>query len=193
MAGNGFHISRRAELVGLISAGKTAAEISAHFAVSRNTVIGVIHRDETLPRLRTGSRTNSAHPHVQASPQLPTTVSLPGDQQVKARTVANRRGHEDQSIASRVRAHAAFNRGDCAPPTVAGYKPERWCEGFQGQTAGVRKLEKLQPQHCRFPIDLENGRVGYCGEQKEEDTSYCTAHAARCFSPESAAMRRRLK
>jgi hypothetical protein len=180
----------------LLQAGKSALEIGRVLGVSRNSIIGKVSRTPDLPRLAHGKAgQNGQALRANSTPQkkvlLPKTVSLPGGAKVKARTVSEKRSGEDQHMLSRVRRREAFARGDIAPPVV-GYKAERFQEGFAGQKIRVAKVEGLKPHHCRFPIDKPEGGIGYCGAEKEAATAYCTAHALRCFTPASAAMRRRL-
>jgi hypothetical protein len=181
----------------LLLAGKSASEIGQSFSVSRNVIIGKLYRDRSLPRLARNNGHLTRVERLKAGPApkkkvlLPKTVSLPGGDTVKARTVADKRGGEDQHLLARVRRREAFSRGDIAPP-VLGYKAERFQEGFANQTIRVARVEDLKPHHCRFPIDKPGGGVGYCGAEKEAATAYCTPHALRCFNPDSAAMRRRL-
>jgi hypothetical protein len=72
---------------------------------------------------------------------------------------------------------------------VAGGKS--FVHGFQGQQGRV-KLVDLASHHCRFPIDMPNGEVRYCGDTAEDTSPYCRAHALRCFNPDSGAMTRRI-
>lgn len=51
--------------------------------------------------------------------------------------------------------------------------------GYRGQEARV-DLAGLTAEHCRFPIDMPDGGVAYCGDTRHGNASYCLAHAARC-------------
>jgi hypothetical protein len=122
---------------------------------------------------------------------LPQTISLPGGKLAASRGEFKSRGVADQSISARITTRKALATGAIAPPVV-GYKPERFAEGFEGQVARVESVRKLEAQHCRFPIDMAGGGLGFCGATKEEHSSYCLAHAARCFNPQSRTMSARL-
>jgi hypothetical protein len=41
-------------------------------------------------------------------------------------------------------------------------------------------LTALFDHHCRYPITQAEGPVKYCGLQKQEGSSYCAEHHARC-------------
>jgi hypothetical protein len=170
---------------------QSASEISAHFGVSRNVIIGKVYRDASLPRLcGTGRPVAATGPRK--SVLAPQNVSLPGGKAAPIPAADTQRRYNDQALAARVRARQNVEAGLIAPPVV-GYKPERFQAGFEGQQARVTDIMKLTPHHCRFPLALPKGGLGYCGAEKEEKTSYCPAHAARCLHPQSAAMTRRLK
>jgi hypothetical protein len=187
-----------AELKKRLEDGQSASEIGAFFGLSRNVIIGKVYRDGSLPRLQ-----NKGRPKAESGPlkrvlqpvmraALPQTISLPGGKLAASRGEFQSRAATDQSISARIATRKALATGAIAPPVV-GYKPERFAEGFQGQVARVKSVKKLQAQHCRFPIDLAGGGLGFCGDTKEEHSSYCPAHAARCFNPQSAAMTRRVR
>ena len=54
-----------------------------------------------------------------------------------------------------------------------------FADGYNGQKGRVALVD-LKTQHCRFPVDMPDGAVKYCGLGKEENGSYCPAHALRC-------------
>lgn len=57
---------------------------------------------------------------------------------------------------------------------------ERFAEGFDGQVGRVA-LRKLEANHCRFPIDMPDGKIRYCGLDKLDGSSLCADHHARCY------------
>jgi hypothetical protein len=178
-----WSVERLDTLTQMLAAKKTASEIAQLFGVTRNVIIGAVYRRPDLPGFHRGSATRKGV-------ALPKTISLPGATS-QARHVSKRRNDENQSIMAKVLVRKRIEAGDVAPPTqVVG--AAKFAPGFMGQQARVKRLDKLERHHCRFPIDLPGGQVGYCGDVKEETSSYCPHHAARCFNPDSAAMRRRL-
>lgn len=46
-----------------------------------------------------------------------------------------------------------------------------------------KTLAQLEPEDCRYPIDLVGGGFGFCALEKVPGISYCAAHAARCLIP----------
>jgi hypothetical protein len=186
---------QRVELERLLREGLSASQIGAHFGVSRNVVIGKVDRDQTLPRLSHSNGRRGPY-KVELAPSssvaLPTGISLPGGKTVKAVNVTGNRGNENEKLRARVRARQAIDAGTLAPPVI-GYRPERFHEGFSGQHARITDIMHLKQHHCRFPLDLAGGGVGYCGTEKEPHSAYCPHHAARCFNPESAAMTKRIR
>jgi GcrA cell cycle regulator len=43
-------------------------------------------------------------------------------------------------------------------------------------------LMALEPHHCRWPIDGEDGHIWYCGVTKCDGVSYCLTHARMAFT-----------
>jgi len=56
-----------------------------------------------------------------------------------------------------------------------------FAEGFMGQRSRVSLL-LLESGMCRFPIDQPDGSVRYCGDHAAEGQTYCSHHAARCYT-----------
>jgi hypothetical protein len=179
-----------AELKRRLLAGESASIIAAHFGLSRSAIIGKVDRNKNLPRLQGNNGGQRGPRKALLQPALPQSISLGGGAQTKASTSTLQRGHENQALVARVLARQKIETG-AVPPPVMGYQPKRFHEGYLGQQARVSSVLKLEAQHCKFPIDLPNGKTGFCGDVKEDHSSYCPHHAARCFNPESAAMRKR--
>lgn len=186
-----WNADNMAELKRRLLDGQSASTISAHFGVSRSAIIGKVDRNKDLPRLQGNNGGQRGPRKALLQPALPQSISLGGGAQTKASTSTLQRGHENQALVARVLARKKIESGALPPPAV-GYHPQRFHEGYQGQKARVSSVLKLEAQHCKFPIDLANGKIGFCGDVKEDHSSYCPHHAARCFNPESARMRKRL-
>ncbi len=166
--------------------GLSAGQIAKHLGCSRNAVIGKAHRLGL--HLGAGVSTPS-----QKKP-VPRKVSLPDGHWPKVYTPPpeknNSRMMADNALRARIKRREAIERGEVAPPK-APVSMRAFLPGYQGQEARVSSVLTLTSGDCKFPIDLDGGGTGFCGDTREEHTSYCKAHALRCFNPNSAAMRNR--
>lgn len=87
-----------------------------------------------------------------------------------------RAGAADDGLARRRRAARV---GFIAPALPQKNMLLAFADGYHGQKGRVA-LADLEIHHCRFPVDMPDGAVQYCGLEKEERGSYCPAHAVRC-------------
>ena len=91
-----------------------------------------------------------------------------------------RRAHK-RSVDDAVLRERLKRKAFAATPPVQGYRAESFKHGYLGQQGRIA-IEALQTHHCKFPIDMDDGSLRYCGAQREDSSSYCPAHAARCFN-----------
>jgi len=196
--------ARDAELRALFAQNKTAAQIAALLgpSVTRNAVIGRIHRlnlrGTAVQKLRGDKKLlkGTVRPLRKAA-QMPSLVNVGREGDTTAlrpprrsffgteaevrvnRHLAKREKLDDGGLSARRKAA----RAEVAPAPVlpVGRVFESFAHGFGGQQGRVALVD-LEPQHCRYPIDMEDGSTLFCGDMKEERGSYCPAHAARCYN-----------
>lgn len=148
--------------------GLTGTEIGLRFGVSRGAVLAQARR-LNLPR-----RDHlSGRPRRHAQHGEPPGPSAPRPLDGRSSRI-----HKPKPDAALRQAIAK------APPpittTVQGHAIDRRFQpGFAGQKARVSVLQ-LERHHCRFPIDMPDGATWYCGDTRHQNSSYCSAHRARC-------------
>jgi hypothetical protein len=175
--------------------GLSGSEIAARFGISRNAIIGKMHR----VGLRSASPEKQAR-HVVARRSAPGLAHAEVIKAKAAEGIPDVKIGEDLSLtASQVRwarrqlkipSNAGGNRGNAASFKQRSIVPAetlnlalelRFREGQLGQVARC-DLFTIRDGLCRYPLDRADGSVGYCGDTVEEGGSYCAAHAARCYN-----------
>lgn len=167
-----------AHLIALWEKGKTAREIAfaLNGSVTRNAVLGRIHRLKISGRIACAARASGRRPAVARSgenntPALPSLAPLQGH----ARPVVLK-----TKAAALSKTRATARAGFTAPRPPSENILLAFADGYDGQKGRVALVD-LEPRHCRFPIDVAGGPVKYCGLDKEPSgSSYCPHHAVRC-------------
>jgi GcrA cell cycle regulator len=163
----------RAVIAGMLRQDASATAIGAHFGVSRNAVIGIIHRDQNLKAIKT-SRSKGVRP---AGPKRKRTKgpgwTPPKRSKITGMVVPKKNpgpvGHNMQ-----------VRRENSAAVTVI---PERLLNPRAEVSPRMVALHDLESGDCRFPYGdpLEDG-FGFCGHSKFPGQSYCAAHCAVAFN-----------
>ncbi|WP_136617031.1 MULTISPECIES: GcrA family cell cycle regulator [Mesorhizobium] len=187
-----------------LSASQVAAELSSlrQCAVSRNAIIGIVHRNETLAAIGFSRAGHGGGPN-KALPRRPAPPARPEKTQ---RFEPGARRYRDLSHAEKTRLHPeylpnrAFLDATLDMPPIdkdllmlrAPTPPPRPKPVIKPAVydAGSRRLPitELAKDQCRFPVnDAPPGGLHlFCGEIVSGETSYCAHHAARCFGGFSA-------
>lgn len=164
---------------------RSAAEIaevlrSQGFNVSRNAVIGRIHRLKLTVKDK-----SEVHPSTNMTVEPRPKVAAPKVKQSRRSTAA---GPQVQKINAAQRAMRglgaaqvqSINRG----PATAG-------DGYKPKTVEVASLDirlvDLEPIHCRFTCSRVDDEWRFCGHPRMEGSSYCQAHHDLCWTPRLAA------
>jgi GcrA cell cycle regulator len=196
----------------LAGEGKSAAMIAREIGCTRNAVVGLAFRNREKMRLtgdRNDTRLLQpgcggkgwadkalkirkaldagveTHEKIAESFGVSLAIVSKMSRAMGPKRQASQRQKDDARIKARIRVRLMRKDEPGAPP-VRGFDPAGFRPGYLGQQGRVALVD-LKPSHCRFPIDMpadESGKVEvrYCGETKEDGSSYCSAHAARCFT-----------
>lgn len=140
--------------------GKSAGVIALDLRVSRNAVIGKVHR-LGLP-LRITNQNLCRQP--------------------RSRRIVRRR----EELASSPHFMTSVRSGVIlqGPPKIPDASPDITPTAYDLERAGkLISLLDLEDHHCRFPIAWPD-RLGhgFCGENKVAGQSFCEHHAQRCFA-----------
>lgn len=167
-------------LARMAQAGVPIRQIAGAFSVSRNAVIGALDRHvpdrpNRRPCTRKGGQAPAAAPAP--APRVSLAGPAPATTQQAGVSAALQRQRDDVGHRSKVARALAAASGELAIKE-GGRIDARFADGFAGQRGRVR-LEKLEAQHCRFPIDTAQG-LRFCGHPRMHG-AYCADHAARCF------------
>ena len=187
--------AHEAALQELWTKGQTASQIAATLGhgITRNAVIGKIHR----LKLQSGLKLARPNANRQTAVKLhapwarnyrePGLVSLsrtknPDKPGLWQKTFSARQRtafdlHPEAVELRRLRVEGRV--GHLAPPLPRIDVMLAFADGYNGQQGRVAILD-LKDMHCRFPVDMADGAVKYCGLNKEQGGSYCPAHAVRC-------------
>lgn len=210
--------ARMERAIKLAAEGKSASEIATQLGCSRNAVIGKFHRNQEKARLagRPGhaqiinlaarmkdrnrlmrealAKGIDDHAAIAARFNVSLAVVRKLSSAMGVTRKQSRRTATDAALRERIRRRKQRLADEGAPPVI-GYKAESFQPGYRGQQGRV-KLVDLAAHHCRFPIDMPADAKGhievrYCGLPKEDGSSYCHEHGARCFTdPTGPAMRK---
>jgi hypothetical protein len=184
--------------------GHTAQQVAEHFGCSRNAAIGALHRHgrADAPNRQPGRRRVARPPTpeqvkavlAEAGGVKPAHIiaTETGLSKWTVTTIFQNAGIDRRAAATAVGGKASAERSMALRiqqplPEIAGEWQERFAEGYQGQHGRVA-MAKLQQQHCKFPIDQADGRTLSCGLARQEGSSYCPDHHARCVSRASPKM-----
>jgi GcrA cell cycle regulator len=157
-------------------AGKSCAQIAAELGhgITRNAVIGKVHRLKIADRHCQSKAGGRPPAQARSTPGVaPLTRQKPAPPLLRNAVRLRRNPLQVQRAAARA--------GILAPKPPSGNVLLAFAHGYNGQQGRVALVD-LEPQHCRFPVDMPDGAVHYCGLAKEISGSYCPAHAVRCVA-----------
>ncbi|WP_196504020.1 GcrA family cell cycle regulator [Aestuariivirga litoralis] len=184
----GWTDDRVAQLKTLWAEGKSCSEIAGILGqgLTRNAVIGKVHRLNLQDRAV--HPPHSVRPAGEASrpKKSATPISLGGP------------GLSSPKKPDRAVPAGSFRaaRPRMAKPPIPALAPvshfsELFADGFEGQRGRVA-ISDPKNHHCRFPIDMPERPVMYCGLQKDDGSSYCAAHRRRCDPDQPRTIRQAL-
>jgi hypothetical protein len=156
-------------LMRLYHQGATGGEIAKAianeygFKPTRNAIIGKIHR--VLAR---DNKPRFAKP---AEPKVPKQAKVEPAKDAEALRYHKPTNPEPLKHYPRVQTQASV-KGVPQGPLCYDIHERATCNSVE--------LMELQPYHCRFPLENEQGRTLYCGHEKSEGSSYCEHHKRRC-------------
>jgi GcrA cell cycle regulator len=166
--------------------GKSSSVIAAALGhgITRNAVIGKVHRLKLREKHPWSNGALRANPIERKlwTPGMPKVKLSPhadGDDVVaeKPRRHAKaplRRKPVDTAQTTRLEKRLAFPL-----PSPPKNPLDAFADGYHGQKGRIGLVD-LESWHCRFPVDMPDGAVHYCGLTREDGGSYCPEHAARC-------------
>lgn len=191
-----FWIEHDGELRDFHDQGLSSSAMAVRLKISRNAVIGRIHRlklnggagpRRSIPASpreaqEMAARVRQLHGLGLGTSELGTRMGV-SRQQVAH--LLRRQGlapnhRVGTTTAEGIRARAEDRRQRLAQLPQAPLD-QHFKAGYGGQAAHVNLLD-LKIHHCRFPIDRDEGGVGYCGLDAISGTSWCPDHAARVFN-----------
>lgn len=147
----------------LQATGLSSSQIGARMDLTRNQVIGRIHR----LGIQMGGR--GRHATARKKSVLAPKAPLPAT--VKAKPLPRLRANPvdvNRLKAAEARMAIALQPAERAP------------------TVGRVSLLDLQPHQCKFPLgDPRQDGFGFCGADRVEGRPYCSKHVAICCSPGS--------
>lgn len=170
----------RDQIAIMLAEGLTGAQIAHRFGVTRNAVIGIIHRDKRLKAIG-----------FKRSPG-PQTTEKARDIRVEAKRRKNVRGGTvSLNKIKAIQARAIVELFDAVPDIPGRFGAP--------QVAGM-PLMMLGPRHCRWCVNSpEPGTNGhlFCGEAKQPGRPYCAYHSTAALGngteSERSAIRSALK
>lgn len=141
----------RADLERRMAGGETAEMIATAYGMSRANVFVVVAKH--LPHLSFNRRVPVQRGRAEA------------DMQVAAQRASVKREQRNMGLGTE--------------PLPALAIMARFAHGYRGQQGRIA-ITALKDEHCRFPIDMPDGRTRFCGDPRHGNSSYCLHHRARC-------------
>lgn len=177
-----------------LSAGQIAEKLP--FAISRNAVIGLVHRDEALRAI--GFRNAPRRPQGQKQPE-PKPVPMPKPASVNKPAAKTAVTDCNFGSASRTLRHDPIERDPPTPPPPPSFaeategacppKPDL-SPGALAKGEGRRGVPLVQIRDglCRFPLWDLDGAPDFlmCGCAARDGQSYCEGHRARTSAARAA-------
>jgi hypothetical protein len=176
---------REARVLARWADGETAGQIGMALGVTRNTVIGVVHRAgkgrrEKAP-FRAGQRVRLKRPGgAQTIGAGSVSHAGPGEspgaikvaEPARCSPPGKARGAEDRDVGA-INAEAPH---PLPAPLANSAPPAPRCDGVT--------IGELEPHHCRFPLgDVVARATLYCGASRGlRGPAFCDAHAARAYT-----------
>lgn len=159
---------QRAVLVRMLREGYSASQIGEHFQVSRNAVIGVVHRDKEFAAIG-----------FAASPGKRPLDYQPKRRRKKSALPKPPRPKQPKTSLGerRVRGGAVSPLAFKKPKHV--YRPSQHLDAPPPLNIALMDLET---KHCRWPVNDPPPHTDghrFCGHAKFGLTSYCEYHAAK--------------
>lgn len=183
-------------LITLNREGYSCSEIAARLGhgFSRNAIIGKIHRlklNGTTPVVNASKPPLSEereavfrlHSDGLSFPQIAMRTGMKLSNVYKyAQSLGLRANRTQQANDQKIKDSIRRQRtGENKVSVTAAVTTESFKDGFMGQKGRMSILD-LTPTSCRFPIDMPDGEVRYCGQTIDAGTPYCEHHGHRCFN-----------
>lgn len=148
-------MSKVEQLVKLWRDGVSATLCGRHLGVTRNAIIGKLHR------LREKHGAEYVAPRVGKKP-TPTGWQAQRKPRAKSKTILKQTACNSYVL---IKANELKQRvsADVWPGAIDASEP-------------VALLD-LEPHHCRWPVDGEGKHTRFCGAVKTDNSSYCKHHA----------------
>lgn len=157
---NYWHTNNIEKIADMLREGKSASEIGARFDVSRNAVIGLVHRNPVLKAI--GFKRSPGSQNIEKKRDL--AIAAKRRKNVRDGTVSLNK-------IKAIQAPAIVELFDAVPgrfgaPHVAGIP--MWDD--------VRGRSMLTQHRCTWPLN-DGGPFLFCGEAKQPGRPYCAYHS----------------
>ena len=157
-----------------LSASQIAAELSG--GVTRNAVIGKVHRLKLSARAKPASVAPRAKAPRPSAPRRPSSSGPRGTASVAASAVSQRRTGAAPTLGATALKIDAEMDMDLAVETTA-----KVAELFIPVEERISLLQ-LTEKTCKWPIgDPMNSEFHFCGRDSEEGKPYCEFHSRRAY------------
>jgi len=181
--------------------GQSASQIAKELGgVTRNAVIGKVHRLGLSNRASSGGGTKAPAPKVDAKPKAPAKPTVkkaapkkaPEPEVEEPRTMSASPPPQPKSAAAR---RAIIPAGQPLPPQPSANEisPEALAKVNEVEkTAKKISLMELTEKTCKWPVgDPATEQFWFCGLPVKQGKPYCEAHVGVAFQPMSSRRDRR--